>query len=248
MTGLQRDAKHRYRWNDGPYCPGVTSIIKTLDKSGPLVGWAKRETAACAVRNLPMLEEMVRNGGPEAATKWLSAIPDFQRDAAADLGTRVHILAEAIAREHPVEVTAEEEPYVTAYLRWYGTTKPKVTNAEFMVYSQQHLYGGTADLACVIGTELWLIDIKTGKNAYPETALQLAGLRFADWAGRTDDPKKYAIPQASRYGVLHVRPDGAELIPYQVTQDEFSAFLALRTAHGWQENRAPLIKTLREAA
>lgn len=249
MSGLTRDEKHRYSWNDGAKVPGVTTVIKALDKSGPLVGWAKRETAACAVRNLPLLTTMVKDGGPEAAVNWLKSTPDFQRDSAADLGTRVHVLAEALHRKQHIEVSEDEAPFVNAYMVWWDRYKPKVLNAEFMVYSETHRYGGTADLAAVINGETWLIDIKTGKGAYPETGLQLAGLHYADFAGRPLDPKKYAIPKATRFGVLHVRPDGAELIPYDVGPDEFAAFLACRVLTDWLEMRAPVIKVpLKEAA
>ena len=48
--GLTRDERHVYGYNDGQVVrypiPSVTTIIKLIDKSGPLVGWAKRETAA----------------------------------------------------------------------------------------------------------------------------------------------------------------------------------------------------------
>jgi hypothetical protein len=242
VSGLERSETHKYRWNGGSWQPGVTTVIRALDKSGPLVGWAKRETAACAVRNLEMLDTMVRSGGPEAATRWLAAIPDFQRDTAANLGTRVHALAEAIARKVEVEVDEDAAPFVTAYLRWRDIYKPRVVNAEFMVYSETHRYGGTADLAAKINGELWLIDIKTGKGAYAETALQLAGLHHADFAGRPNDAKRYKVPPATRFGVLHVRPEGAELIPYDVTETEFAAFLACRQLHDWLELRAPGIK------
>ncbi len=249
MQGLTRDERHRYSWNDGGKVPGVTTVIKSLDKSGPLVGWAKRETAACAIRNLPLLTQMVADGGPVAAVEWLKRTPDYQRDTAADLGTRVHALAEAISRKIPVEVDAQTEPFVTAYLRWQAAYKPVVLNAEYMVYSETHRYGGTADMAARINGEVWLIDIKTGSGAYAETALQLAGLHNADWAGRTDDPKKYAIPKATRFGVLHVRPEQAELIPYDVTGDEFLAFLSCRYLTDWLEQRAPVIKVpVKEAA
>jgi hypothetical protein len=241
VAGLERDEKHRYRWEGGKWQPGVTSIIKALDKSGPLVGWAKRETAACAVRNLDTLATMVRDGGADSAARWLSSIPDYQRTAAADLGTRVHALAEAINNGQDIEVDSETEPFVTEYLRWQGTTKPKVVNAEYMVYSALHGYGGTADMAAWINAELWLIDIKTGKAVYPETALQLAGLRWADWAGKLGDPTKYKNPPATRFGVLHVRPDGAELVPFNVTADDFDAFCALRWARSWLDERAPVV-------
>lgn len=248
MSGLTRDDKHRYSWNEGPKVPGVTSIIKTLDKSGPLVGWAKRETAACAIRNLSLLDTMVRDGGPDAAVRWLTAIPDYQRETAADLGTLVHSLAEALHRKQEIEVTPETEPFVSAYLRWRAVYKPRVLNAEFMVYSETNRYGGTADLAAIVNGETWLIDIKTGKNTYAETALQLAALARADFAGRPDDPKKYRIPAVTRFGVLHVRPDGCELIPYDVGDYEFDAFLACRVLHEWTELRAPVIKVPQKEA
>src|ERR1035437_10144220 len=82
-VGLVRDARHRYSWNGGPLYPSVTTILGIKDKPA-LVGWAKRETAACAVRNLDVLEAMVRSGGAQAAVDWLKRIPDYARDASAD--------------------------------------------------------------------------------------------------------------------------------------------------------------------
>jgi hypothetical protein len=246
VLGLTRDEKHRYQWNGGPLVPGVTSIIRALDKSGPLVGWAKREAAATAVRNHDLITTMLIQGGPDAAIKWIASTPDYQRDTSADLGTRVHDLAEAIVRKQDVTIDEEAAPFVSAYLRWLDENRPKVLNAEFMVYSERHGYGGTADAALLLGSDVWLVDYKTGKAAYAETALQLAGLHNADWAGRPGDPKKYAIPKATRFGVLHIRPEGAQLIPYQVGPAEFAAFLACRQLTTWLAERAPFVKSERE--
>src|SRR5450759_1104644 len=100
--GLTRTADHRYAWRDNrtsvTNIPSVTTILKVVDKSGPLTGWAKRETAACAVRNLDVLVRMRETGGDTAAVNWLKGIPDFKRDSAADVGTRVHLFAEQLAR------------------------------------------------------------------------------------------------------------------------------------------------------
>src|SRR5207248_5364567 len=116
--GLTRDEKHIYRWNDGQTVvgpiPSVTTIIKLIDKSAPLVGWAKRETAACAVRNLDALVAMRAAGGPEAAINWLKTIPDYLRDRAADRGTSVHALAEQIVRGQVPEVPDELAGHVDA--------------------------------------------------------------------------------------------------------------------------------------
>jgi hypothetical protein len=106
--GLTRTAAHLYSWNDGrtvhAALPSVTTVLRVVDKSGPLVGWAKRETAACAVRNLDMLLRMRETGGDAAATDWLKRIPDYQRDTAADIGSRVHRLVEQLARGTDPEV------------------------------------------------------------------------------------------------------------------------------------------------
>src|SRR5665811_2028211 len=115
-VGLVRDARHRYSWNGGPLYPSVTTILQIKDKLA-LVGWAKRETAACAVRNLDVLERMVRSGGPQAAVDWLKRIPDYARDASADLGSAVHAAAEAIARGEPVPLAEEVGPFIAAYRR-----------------------------------------------------------------------------------------------------------------------------------
>ena len=67
-------------------------------------------------------------------------------------------------------------------------------------------------MAWWLDDELWSVEYKTGKEAYPETAMQLAALNRADWAGKPGDPKKYRIPKATRFGVLWIRPEAAELI------------------------------------
>lgn len=242
MIGLTRDEQHRYQWNGGPKVPGVTSIIKTLDKSGPLVGWAKRETASSAVRNLPMLAKMLEEGGDLAAIAWLKNIPDYRRDTAADLGTRVHAIAEALARKQPVEVPEDAVGHVEAYQRWLHDAKPKFRAAEFMVYSETDHYGGTGDAIFVLKGELYGVDYKTGRNVYPETALQLAGIFNASFAGKSGDPKKYKITVPDRFGVLHIRADGVELIPYSVTRAEWLAFMACRVLRKWLDERAELVK------
>lgn len=241
MSGLERDAKHRYRWEGGAWVPGVTSVIKCLDKSGPLVGWAKRETAACAVRNVDTLAAMVRDGGPDAAQRWLASIPDYQRDTAADLGSRIHVLAEAIAREVEVEATPEELPYLDAYRAWLASAKPEFINVEFMVYSDSYQYGGTADAVLRLGGDLWLVDYKTSKGVYAETALQLVAYARGDWAGLPNDSRQFRIPPVTRYGVLHIRPEGAQLVEFYLGPDEWQAFRALREIKGWLDSRVETV-------
>jgi hypothetical protein len=151
--GLVRDARHRYSWNGGPWYPSVTTILGIKDKPA-LVGWAKRETAACAVRNLPMLSRMAETGGPTAAIDWLRRIPDYRRDSAADLGTRMHAAAEALARGEDLSVELDVLPYVDAYVQQFlRVFEPRFLEVETTVCSTRYEYGGTADAFAEIDGE-----------------------------------------------------------------------------------------------
>jgi hypothetical protein len=237
--GLTRDAAHVYTWNDGAKLygplPSVTTVNRILDKSGPLVGWAKRETAACAIRNLDMLVRMRDAGGDVAAADWLKRIPDFQRDSAADVGTRVHRLVEQLDQGAEPEVTAEEAPFVAAYRRFLAAYRPRFMAVEEMVCSLRHGYGGTLDALAVIDGRTWLLDVKTGSGLYAETALQLAAYGAADFIGRPGVARRFRLPRVSRYGVIHVRPEGARLIEYRVDRGTFAAFLEARRLFAWQQ-------------
>ena len=253
-VGLVRDARHRYSWNGGPLYPSVTTILGIKDKPA-LVGWAKRETAACAVRNLDVLERMVRSGGPQAAVDWLKRIPDYARDASADLGSAVHAAAEAIARGQSGPVAEDVAPFVAAYRRdFLDVFHPRFIAVEAMVCSERYEYGGTADAFAEIDGETWLLDYKTGAGVYPDTALQLGGLARAQFIGYPGDPVQYPVPFATRFGVLHIRPEGARLLPVVVNRETVAAFLDARRLYGWDQGPAktvigePITRTATSAA
>jgi hypothetical protein len=224
--GLTRDAAHRYYLDGAGPMPSVTTVTKTLSTGDALVGWAKRETAACAIRNLDVLSTMVKDGGPASAQSWLQSIPDFQRDTAADLGSRVHALAEATVRGEDVELTADETPFVESYRAWLAEIRPEFIVLEEMVCSTTHGYAGTLDAIAWIDGERWLLDIKTGKACYPEMGMQLVAYARADFIGRAADPIRYTIPAVTRFGVIHVRPDRSRLVEYTSVDDYWSMFLS----------------------
>jgi hypothetical protein len=254
VPGLVRDARHRYSWNGGPWYPSVTTILGIKNKPA-LVGWAKRETAACAVRNLSMLTRMAETGGPQAAVEWLKKIPDYQRDVSADLGTRVHAVAEALARGESVGIADDVRPFIAAYRRdFLEAFCPRFLAVEAMVCSPRYEYGGTADAFVEIDGEIWLLDYKTGAGVYPDSALQLSGLARAQFIGRTDDPTPYPVPPATRFGILHVRPEGARLLPVVVDRQTVAAFLDARRLFAWDQGPAqgvigqPLVRAAKTAA
>lgn len=246
-VGLTRDEAHGYRWNGAePALPSVTGILGIVDKSGPLVGWAKREVANAAIRNLDTLNTMVRESGHDAAARWLGTIPGYQRDTAADVGSTVHAALEAITRGEPAPVSKELAPFVAAHHQWVHEWGPEFLAAEEMVCSLRHGYGGTADAWVRMDGAIWCLDYKTSKGVYPETALQLVGYQRADFIGRAGESRKIRIPPATRFGVLHLRPEGYRLIEFAVTDEEWHAFLAALRLYRWREGLAQSVMTERE--
>jgi hypothetical protein len=261
MIGLHRDARHYYTASypgidQGPQ-PGITTIIGVLDKPA-LVGWAKRETAIAALRNWEALRSMVAQYPVKSddlayhpAVSFLKATPGYQRDAAADIGTRVHAVAEALNKGEKPVITDDIAPFVESYIRdFLGPYRPTFhpLYTEAMVYHSGAdgtvlPYGGTMDAFCKIEGETWLLDWKTAKSgAYPETGLQLAAGRYAEFIGRPGDEKRYPVPNVQRCGVVWVRPEKAELIEYSVTPQEFQAFTACRLLWHWVNARSKEVR------
>lgn len=242
-VGLARDAKHRYFLNGaGPvkskeypqgYYPSVTWALQAIDRSGPLIGWAKNITAQAALEHRAELDGWVKTFGLEAAQKMLTQAATVQRDRAANAGSEIHQLAEAIVRGHDVEVPEDLAPYVAAYRTWISRFEPEFLAAEEMVVSERHGYAGTLDAIVRIAGEIWLLDLKTSRGVYLETACQLSAYGAADFIGKPGDPRRYAIPKIDQYGVVHIRPEGAELVPYDVT-GAFEAFLAAKHLATWR--------------
>lgn len=238
MNGLTRDANHIYRWNGSDPLPSVTTIVGVLDKSGPLVGWAKREVANASIRNLDTLATMVKTAGIDSAARWLATIPGYQRDTAANLGSDVHALAEAISKGQDVLIPEEVAPFLAAFQAWRNEWSPRYLAAEEMVCSLKHGYAGTLDAIVEIAGETWLVDYKTSKGVYPETALQLAAYAHADFIGRPGIAHRFRLPRATQHAVLHLTRDGYEFVPFEVTPDTFRAFLAAKDLWAWREGEA----------
>jgi len=241
QVGLARDAKHNYFLEGQGPIPSVTTILKIVDKSGPLVGWAKRITAEAAVRHASEIPTWIESFGEDGAVGMLTKAASVIRDKAANAGSDVHQLAEAITRGQDVTVPEDLAPFVAAYRKWLADFEPEFLAAEEMVCSVEHGYAGTFDAIAVIAGETWMLDYKTSKGTYSETSMQLAAYGFANFIGRPGDATRYAIPPIHQYGVVHIRPEGAELIPYDVTSAEFDAFLHAKALGAWKDGRGQTV-------
>ena len=237
MTYITRTPDHHYGF-DGVMYPGVTGILKVLDKSGPLMAWASRMTAEAAISLLPSLPALLETSGPEGAVKALTARSAWKNEEARDLGTDVHAMADLLNRGEALPPMSETTmKRVDAYERWWRTSGWVLRCSEGMLVNTVKGYGGTLDLLCYDRDgRTVLADIKTGKGVYHETALQLAAYGDAEWL-ETGDGAIYAMPEVHRYAVIHVTADKVREVEVSIGQGDRDAFGACMRLTAWRDSR-----------
>lgn len=237
----------------GELYPSITSIIGVLDKPA-LVGWAARETASAAWDNREALMQLTDR---DAAIDMLKNARYRSMDRAAKIGTTVHAVAEALARDEPLpEFKPEHVPGIDRFLEFVQNFEPTFTLVEATVFSDEHRYAGTVDFACLIDGLLVLGDHKTGKGVYPEVAMQLAAARYAEvvWDRLTGELQP--VPDFDGCIAVQLRPEGGTVYLVEAGEAAFRAFLGARQAWPWVEdgesrgavgaamNRTRLVKAL----
>ena len=231
--------------------PGATTIINKKGKGFRFEHWLKRQGALAAIRNLSALSQMVDTSGEDATVAFLGTAADKLRDDAGDRGTRIHHELDLILRRALDEALRGDDirAPVDGARAWLNERRPDIKASEFMVISETHRYGATGDVVMEVDLREWglpqerglvLADWKTSGAVYDTTALQLAAIRWADHAGTPDGIFK--VPQATHFGVLHVMPTETKLIPFDVTDREFQAFLACRELYYWDRERSRKVK------
>lgn len=76
-------------------------------------------------------------------------------------GTDIHEATESLDLGFPADVDGETEPYVNAYIDFCRDYQPNYQMIETPIYDEEFGYSGTVDRMGTVGTQLWLIDIKT---------------------------------------------------------------------------------------
>lgn len=245
-----RSPDHRYTFDSVTY-PGVTGILKVLDKSGPLMSWAAKMTAEAALGLVPSkqgpqdtaywdaapLVALLDSVGPVGVVKALTSRSAWKNEEARDLGTDVHAMADLFIRGEALPaMTAITEKRVNAYAGWWQASGWTLRCSEGMLVNTVKGYGGTLDLLCYDRDgRTVLADIKTGKGVYHETALQLAAYGDAEWLD-TGDGQIYAMPRVDRYAVIHVTADAAREIEVPVGSMERDAFAACMRLTRWRDS------------
>lgn len=206
---FEKDEKGRYYKHpiSGTEYPSVTNVLSVGFAKFGLPRWYASNAADYALDNLPEVVRRSRTDRDGIRTEIVEAA-DRARDSAANLGTRIHALAEAHLLSKPVteeEGDREAGIYVEQYLKFlkdFGVDLSRdVVASEMTVANTTAGYAGTLDSILALGLDgyldgkvkaipageprrRWLIDIKTSRKraatqTYPEYAIQLAALRHA---------------------------------------------------------------------
>lgn len=222
---------HSYKL-DGQPCPGVTTLIGAGVPKPALLRWAPRVVAEYVV-GLPRheLDELLRKPRFDAI-KHLKTVPERVRDKAAIRGTEVHGYAERLVKGWDVEVPVHLTGYVQACVDFQNQWRIAPVLVEAVVGSRTHHYCGTVDLiADLPDGRRAIMDYKTAKSGiWPETALQLAAYRHAEFVV-TKDGDEYPL---SKLGIscayaVWVRDGSYEVRPLNTGPDVFDVFLAAST-------------------
>jgi hypothetical protein len=233
---ITRDRWHRYTYRGQTY-PGVTSILRVLDKSDALMAWASRNTAEAALAQLDHLAGLRDTVGPEGVIKALTARSGWKRDEAAALGTTVHELADLIVRGEPLPRGTSETAtaMAEAWAAWWQGAGWRHRLSEAFLVHPDLGYGGTFDLlAYDEHGRTTLADTKTG-SVYPEVRLQLTGYGLPGTLVQPQGMTEvWPMPAIERYVVLDTKEDGVRVIDIEITAEDVEAFRACIPLHHWR--------------
>ncbi len=238
ITRVDTARGHHYKDAAGTRVPGVTTILSGGLPKTALVNWAGKATAEYAVDHWETLAQL----SPAKRLEKLSKARYEEKDRAAKRGTEVHALAERLVKGEEVDVPDELAGHVESYVQFLDAFEVDPLHVEFSIASYAHGYAGTGDLIAWFPTlgQTLLCDIKTNKSGiFGETALQLAAYRYADVL--IDEDGEQDMPAVDGCAAIHVRADGADLIPVTAEPRQFRQFLYVQQVAEFDRESRDLI-------
>ena len=218
---INRGRGHTYLL-DGEQADGVTWILSNGIPKPALIGWAANTTAGYAIDHWDELTELKSSERLRKLEKARYA----DNDAALVRGTNVHSLAQRLASGEEVDVPEPLVGHVDAYLAFVRDWQPEEVIVETIVARRnQSKYMGTLDLVADLADgQRWLLDWKTtASGIWPESALQLAAYRNADFY-IDDNGDEQPMPKVDQAGCVWLRADGYDLVPVDASPATFRAF------------------------
>lgn len=202
------ERKHAYSYQ-GTFVPGVTSILRRLDKPA-LVQWAAN--MACQFIG----ENYAPDCDIDGLLKDAKTAHRKMSKSAADIGSTVHECAEKALSKQVVSLPKDPQARkgFEAFMSWLYAHDIRPIVCERMVFSQRWFYAGTCDFFGHIDGELCVLDFKTSSGLYLEMLLQLAAYQIAleeetgdridaGWIVRLDKKTGKFEPYRIPYSNLH---------------------------------------------
>lgn len=222
------DSGRYYPWKEDKYVSVTTVIKEGIPKPG-LNRWFIKMQAEVAAKNRKDLAKLTQ----VEAKQWILDQRLSGGDEAALLGTRVHGLCEKIAEGKEVRPPTEaEKPYVDAFRQFMEDHNPVFLETESTVFNKTYGYAGTMDAVVTIDGKTYIVDYKTGKRVWPEAALQLSAYRYAEFIGRARG-REDELPTSDGGIIVHIRPEGYEVIPVDTSESTFDTFLSALDVFRW---------------
>lgn len=222
QTNLRRGG---FYWiGNKPYL-STTEILKVIDKPA-LRYWYGQEVFYAMCKD-PKLNEREALSAPYQSGK-----------KAAGRGTTVHSLVEAYKNTGQVieNVPDDFKGYAQAFYDFMNEVKPELIEQEKTAIDEENSVAGTLDIYGKIGSKHYVLDIKTGKDIYAESSLQLS--QYAHSLRLEGKP-------VDAIGVVLLET-GADKLPtgkykFAVQTEAHDVFLHAKALYEWQ-NKEKLLK------
>jgi hypothetical protein len=206
-NNIKDEKRGNFYWVDEKPFVSVTQVLKAIDKPA-LRYWFGKEVYYAMVKD------------PTLGEKEALSAPYKSSDKARMRGSTVHSIVEAYKQSGAVidNVPEELKGYAKAFYKWIADNEVNVDENEKTVVSKSYGYAGTLDMLMSKGGDKWIIDVKTGKDIYPESFLQLSAYKHA--------LEEDAGLKIERMGVLLLQENGK--YKFAEAEDFFGVFLATK--------------------
>ena len=160
QTNLRRGG---FYWQGSTPYLSVTEILKCIDK--PALRYWFGKMVYYAMLKDPSLSQEDALKSPYNASQ-----------TAKDRGSTIHSLIEAYKTtgDRLEFVPDHLQGYAEAFYKFMTEHKPEILSQERTLFSEKNKIAGTLDMHATIGGIPTILDVKTGKDVYPEVELQLS--------------------------------------------------------------------------
>ena len=214
---------HTYKM-DGKKVQGVTTILNLAMPKPAIAPWAAKTIAEWIADNESGLEQL-RLMGRAPMVNAIKNIPWEKRDEAAIKGIDVHAIAEKLIHGESVDVPAHLVDHVKGYADLIDAFGIEPILTEVSVGTRKEWYAGRLDIVAKMKGEIWLLDNKTSKGVYGETALQTSAYGKCEFYVNDGDwETEIAMPHIDRIGVIHITDSGSTLHDLGDIDEAFKIF------------------------